>query len=759
MTKQIGISATELKQILNQKDAQPQSWRVARDKEAEYKDGNQLTSLALAHLQSLGIAPAMDNLIAQAVRDVCSVAEQNRKDARLIAQPNAEQDTVDALSEKLFKAEEESNADRSCLTAHEAQAGVGIGWVEPSRNPDPFGPRYRTRYISRNDIWWDMHAPIHDLQRAMWMLRQKWVHRDAAITTFPQHKKAIEEATKYGNNGHQWFSEGGETTGLVDGRKDSFREWTVEEHNWLDRDSNRICLYETVTKTIEFGLIIRLPDGRVIEFDKSNPGHLAAAAEGTVEKAPLIRLDQTFFLGPVRLGARRLKSRKFPYILFYYFTEDLTEIPYGIIKALMYLQDEHNARLANYIWGLGAVTTIRTAGAVAMPDELFRQVVGRRDADIVLNAEAMGKPGAIFDIKRDYELTQQQYARTMDLRDSVKEASGARDALTGSDGQTGAAGQREGFELASKSISGLTSRYEESRIAVLNGLLELIIEDSQKPEEVHIRAKMLQKARVVVINAESQDGAMTNDVQLVQAQVRLEDVPSSPDRNRQEMVSLSELGKSLPEKYQVALAPYIVSLSGVQFKEDLAEKFLELESLPNREQVDQQIKESVEAALLKERMKLKGRELDIKELETNARVDDTEAATALKRVEAALKRVETIYSGTQAALGVAGTPQIAPITQEIVNSAGFEDQNQAPVFGQPGAAETVYGSGKFQTAPVVEPETIPEVTKNTSPMFPPNPQPTNRAGPPSPSGMTLAAQADTGALGGIEKPGNQQEIE
>lgn len=749
MNNKIGITLDGLKQLLRAKDTQPQSWRVERDKEAEYKDGNQLNSAALAHLQSKGIAPAMDNLIAQAVRDICSVAEQNRKDARLVAQPNAEQETVDALSEKLFQAEEEAKVDRSCLSAHEAQAGVGIGWVETSRNSDPFACPYRTQYISRNNIWWDMHAPIHDIQLATWMLRQKWVPKDAALTQFPQHKAAIEDAVKYGNTGYQWHSEGGETTGLVSGRADSHREWTVEEHNWMDRDSNQLCMHEAITKRIEFGLILRLPGNRVVEFDKNNPGHLAAAGEGQpVEKAPLTYLDQTFFLGPTRLGARRLKSRKFSYTPFYYFTEDLTEVPYGMIKALMYLQDEHNGRLANYIWGLGAVTTVRTQGAVAMPDELFREVVGRRDADIVLNAEAMARPGAAFDIKRDHDLNQQQYQRTMDLRESVKDAAGARNALTGNDGQSSAEGQRIGFEMASKSISGLTARFEESRIGVLNNLLELIIEDSQEPEEVHIRAKMLKKAHVVQINFEQEDGTKTNDVQLVQAQVRLEDVPSSPDRNRQEMVSLSELGKSLPEKYQVALAPYIVSLSGVQFKDDLAEKFLELEQQVSQDQIEQQIAEAVEAALIEERTKLKGRELDIKELEVNSKVEDMEAAAALKRVEAALKRVETIYSGTQAALGVVGAPEIAPVTQEIVDSAGFEDQNQAPVFEQPGV-----------TQPIVPPETIPEVRQNTSPMFPPNPQPTDRAGPPAPVDMTPAAQADTGALGGIEKPGNQQETE
>ena len=59
-----------------------------------------------------------------------------------------------------------------------------------------------------------------------------------------------------------------------------------------------------------------------------------------------------------------------------------------------------------------------------------------------------------------------------------------------------------------------------------------------------------------------------------------------------------------------------------------------------------------------------------------AQVDRTIAETLVKRME-------VLYSGTQAAQALATVPRLAPVADEMLKSVGFVDQNPAPIFAAP----------------------------------------------------------------------------
>ncbi len=89
-----------------------------------------------------------------------------------------------------------------------------------------------------------------------------------------------------------------------------------------------------------------------------------------------------------------------------------------------------------------------------------------------------------------------------------------------------------------------------------------------------------------------------------------------------------------------------------------------------------------------------------------AEIKQIEDNSALKQVEAMVKRVEALYSSIQAAQTAATVPGVVPIADEIAKSVGFTDMNAAPIYPEP-------------TAPAEA--AAPEVRHNTSPMFPPRP--------------------------------------
>lgn len=104
-----------------------------------------------------------------------------------------------------------------------------------------------------------------------------------------------------------------------------------------------------------------------------------------------------------------------------------------------------------------------------------------------------------------------------------------------------------------------------------------------------------------------------------------------------------------------------------------------------------------------------------------------EAEAALKQAQAryadaqaTAKSVESQYSATTAASLIAGNPAIAPLADAMLRSAGYVDQDQAPVIPAP-------------DAPI---QTNARMAENTHPIFPPNPD----------RGMTATPQ--TGINGG-----------
>lgn len=100
-------------------------------------------------------------------------------------------------------------------------------------------------------------------------------------------------------------------------------------------------------------------------------------------------------------------------------------------------------------------------------------------------------------------------------------------------------------------------------------------------------------------------------------------------------------------------------------------------------------------------MQKKLMELQITELEEKIR---------LLRSQTGVKNVETLYSSMQAAQTAATVPGVVPIADEIAKSAGFVDQNAAPLFPSP----ALPAAGDSVVEPMLQ-------ENNTSPMFPANP--------------------------------------
>ena len=709
---------------------QPQ-WRGKADREMDYVDGNQLDCEVLRKMAEIGMPPAVEPLIGPAIEAVLGLEAKTRTDWRLTSEGLDGDDVADALNHKLNQAEKNSGADKACTDAFKPQCCVGIGWVEVARESDPFLFKYRCAAVHRNEIFWDMLSKRPDLRDARYLLRRRWTDAAQVKLKFPGKVDLIDMANGRWTDRYELATDGGTSTDLAMSWNDQ-RGWSIEEQEWRDAEHNRVCMFELWYRRWEQVVVLKTPDGRVVEYDKSNDMHNQALAAGVIkpQKATVSRMYVSFWLGPHKLydGKTPYKHNDFPYAPFWGHKEDRTGVPFGSVRGMVYLQDNVNSAISKIRWGLSAIRTERTKGAVEMTDAQFRQQIARPDADIILNADHMATQGAQFKVHRDFELGEQQYKMLGDSRAGIERASGI---TAGFQGQTGGAtsGVQEStqIEQATQSLASLMDNFRDGRTRVGELLLSLIIEDMiGQQETVTIRGNAVVPDRTVEINKPTTDDQtgvqyLSNDISRVRLKVALEDVPSTPSFRTQQLQAMSEAFKSMPQQYQIVALPHLLSLMDVPNKDAIIKAIQAAAQQATPEQVQQQVDDAVQQALMKSGHDLKSRDLDLKEQLQFAQIQKLIADAVKVGTEAA-------FAAMQAGAQVAQMPMIAPVADQIMQGAGYKHPaggGDDPDFIAPTKAAAVnlpapYIQGQ-DAAPAAEASAAPPVHENTSPQLPPVP--------------------------------------
>lgn len=715
------LSLEEYTEIFAEIEEQP-NWRHTADKEMDYADGNQLDSELLQKQAELGIPPAIEDLIGPALLAIQGYEATIRSDWRVTANgQKGGRDVADALNFKLNQAERESKADRACSAAFRPQVACGMGWVEVSRESDPFKFPYRCSAVNRNEIHWDMSAREPDLSDARWLRRQRWLHPERVALAFPQHAEKIKET---GRTGSMWWgdsaqqADGGNSTGFENAWNEG-RAQTITEENWYNPTTKEICISEVWYRRWVSVLIIKTPDGRVVEYDEDNENHNIAVASGMVrpERATVARVRRGYWLGPHQLhdGPSPYSHPYFPYVPFFGFREDNTSIPYGYVRGMKYPQDSLNSGNSKLRWGMSVMRVERTKGAVDMTDAQLRRQVARPDADIVLDADQMARPGARFEVKRDYTLTAQHYQMLEENRASIERVSSITSGFIGRQGTaTSGVQEQTQVEQSNQGLGHIMDNFRSSRTQMGELLMAMIIDDMGTGQQtVIVEGDAVTEDRTVVINSPEVDPDtgihyLSNDLKRTRLKVALEDVPSTNSYRGQQLNAMSEAVKSLPSEYQAAVLPFMVALMDIPFQREVVEAIRKVQQNETPEQIEQRIQEAVQAALTKAGNEIKVRELELKERKAGSEIKGMDAKAVQIGVQAA-------FSAMQAGSQIAQMPAIAPIADAVMQGAGY--QRPSPPGHDP----------NFPTSDVPQQAAMPEgqapgVRENTSPQFPPVPQ-------------------------------------
>ncbi|MDF2861357.1 MAG: Uncharacterized protein K0S02_1629 [Achromobacter mucicolens] len=654
------LSVSQLERWLDEIRDQP-SWRREADKACDYYDGNQLDAETLARLDEKGLGPLVTNLIQPTVNAVLGMEAKTRTDWRVGADDDRYQDVAEALSAKMHETEREAQADTATSDAYASQIKAGFGVVEVSRNSNPFNYPYRVTSVPRSEIYWDWRSRALDWSDARYVVRKKRYDADHIAAFFPEHREMILAASNWRDWTDHLTNEARMSADFFNSLGQGTRT-TWDDLDWRDVERRVVTCFEVWYRVWVRGLVLALPGGRTLEFNEQNQVHRALVASGAVQPKLAVydKIRCAFHIGPIRVLDRGSNRRRFPYVPFFGYREDLTGVPYGIIRAMLSPQDEVNARAARMMWLLNSRRTFIDSDAL---DEKYNTMsdanreLGRADAFIVTNPRAA--KGNIK-VESNFELSQQQFQIMQERKQAIQEAAGVYAAMMGqqSNASSGLAIQSL-VEQGVTTLAKINDNYRVARRGVGNALLDLIKEDMTSQAEILVDNGTVK--RKVVVNIPRKDPVTgepykENDVQTAPVKVALSDVPSTPTYRAQQFAAFSEILKSMPPNMQALLIPFALEMSDFGKRKEMAAFLraqLGIQADPNspeaqaaKKQADEAANAQAQAAMQDAQSKIAERQARAEKLLAEAERIRREAGAAgdadtVGQVDGALARYES----------------------------------------------------------------------------------------------------------------------
>lgn len=577
------LTPDELGCIVDDIHLQP-DWRKGADRDCDYYDNNQLSPDVQAEIERRGMLGVVRNLVQPTIDVVLGLEAKLRTDARCVADTDEYQDVAEALSKKLKEATREANTNDAIGDAFAGQVKAGIGWCEVTRASDPFAYPYETNAVHRREMYWKWGSEKPLLQDATFLLRRRFFDDTQVMAFFPRAAAAIQGMAS-GTPLDYWLRPGIETAqyGFEMGAE-AITRWSMEEWEWRNTERQRLALFEIYYRRYVRGYVITNPlTGQPLELDLRNPLHKAVVASGQVKPKAAVytKLRRAIYCGPARLYDGDVKSRRSPYVPFLAYREDLTGIPYGLIRTMISPQDEINARAQKMLWLLGAKRVTMDADALDPASNDVSDVmaeVSRADAVVILNPERRNRDRDAYYVDDNLALADAQYKVLQDNINTMQQVRGVFSAMLGSDSNaTSGVAINSLIEQSTTVLSKVLSNYKSSKRAVHELVVELLSQDlSGQPVEILV-SETGARRKTIILNqpvADPQTGmrVLKNDVSRANVKVAIEDVTASPAYRSQQLSMISEVIKGLPPEGQMVIAPAFIEATELPDRKKYADQ-------------------------------------------------------------------------------------------------------------------------------------------------------------------------------------------
>lgn len=633
------FSQRQLQALCSDIDSQPK-WRDAANKACAYYDGDQLPPEVLQVLKDRGQPMTIHNLIAPTVDGVLGMEAKTRTDLLVISDdPDDETEKLaEAINAEFADACRLGNMNKACSDAYAEQIKAGLSWVEVRRNSDPFGPEFKVSTVSRNEVFWDWLSREADLSDCRWLMRRRWMDTDEAKATFPGMAQVIDYAIDDWRGFVDTTVTEGQPSPLMSAWEE-YQSWDRQQNEWLQRERRRVLLQVVYYRTFERLPVIELSNGRVVAFDKNNLMHAVAVASGRVQVrvGRVSRIREAWFVGPHFIVDRPCSAPQgmFPLVPFWGYRKDKTGEPYGLISRAIPAQDEVNFRRIKLTWLLQAKRVIMDEDATQLSDNELMEQIERPDGIIKLNPARKNQKSVadVFRVEQDFQVASQQFQVMQESEKLIQDTMGVYSAFLGQDSNASSGVAISNLvEQGATTLAEINDNYQFACQQVGRLLLAYLLDDLKKRRNhaVVINRDDRQRRQTIVLNAEGDNGELTNDISRLNTHIALAPVQQTPAFKAQLAQRMSEVIQGLPPQVQAVVLDLWVNLLDVPQKQEFVERIRAALGTPKSP--DEMTPEEQEAAAQQQALEQQQAELQMREM--TGRVAKLEAEAARARAAA-----------------------------------------------------------------------------------------------------------------------------
>ncbi|EEV9229657.1 portal protein [Escherichia coli] len=629
------FSQRQLQALCSDIDSQPK-WRDAANKACAYYDGDQLPPEVLQVLKDRGQPMTIHNLIAPTVDGVLGMEAKTRTDLVVMSdEPDDETEKLaEAINAEFADACRLGNMNKARSDAYAEQIKAGLSWVEVRRNSDPFGPEFKVSTVSRNEVFWDWLSREADLSDCRWLMRRRWMDTDEAKATFPGMTQVIDYAIDDWRGFVDTTVTEGQPSPLMSAWEE-YQSWDRKENEWLQRERRRVLLQVVYYRTFERLPVIELSNGRVVAFDKNNLMHAVAVASGRVQVrvGRVSRIREAWFVGPHFIVDRPCSAPQgmFPLVPFWGYRKDKTGEPYGLISRAIPAQDEVNFRRIKLTWLLQAKRVIMDEDATQLSDNELMEQIERPDGIIKLNPARKNQKSVadVFRVEQDFQVASQQFQVMQESEKLIQDTMGVYSAFLGQDSNASSGVAISNLvEQGATTLAEINDNYQFACQQVGRLLLAYLLDGLKKRRNhaVVINRDDRQRRQTIVLNAEGDNGELTNDISRLNTHIALAPVQQTPAFKAQLAQRMSEVIQGLPPQVQAVVLDLWVNLLDVPQKQEFVERIRAALGTPKSP--DEMTPEEQQAAQQQQAQEQQQQELQMREMAGRVAKLEAEAARA-----------------------------------------------------------------------------------------------------------------------------------
>ncbi|EFH5832536.1 portal protein [Escherichia coli] len=629
------FSQRQLQALCSDIDSQPK-WRDAANKACAYYDGDQLPPEVLQVLKDRGQPMTIHNLIAPTVDGVLGMEAKTRTDLVVMSdEPDDETEKLaEAINAEFADACRLGNMNKARSDAYAEQIKAGLSWVEVRRNSDPFGPEFKVSTVSRNEVFWDWLSREADLSDCRWLMRRRWMDTDEAKATFPGMAQVIDYAIDDWRGFVDTTVTEGQPSPLMSAWEE-YQSWDRKENEWLQRERRRVLLQVVYYRTFERLPVIELSNGRVVAFDKNNLMHAVAVASGRVQVrvGRVSRIREAWFVGPHFIVDRPCSAPQgmFPLVPFWGYRKDKTGEPYGLISRAIPAQDEVNFRRIKLTWLLQAKRVIMDEDATQLSDNELMEQIERPDGIIKLNPARKNQKSVadVFRVEQVFQVASQQFQVMQESEKLIQDTMGVYSAFLGQDSNASSGVAISNLvEQGATTLAEINDNYQFACQQVGRLLLAYLLDGLKKRRNhaVVINRDDRQRRQTIVLNAEGDNGELTNDISRLNTHIALAPVQQTPAFKAQLAQRMSEVIQGLPPQVQAVVLDLWVNLLDVPQKQEFVERIRAALGTPKSP--DEMTPEEQQAAQQQQAQEQQQQELQMREMAGRVAKLEAEAARA-----------------------------------------------------------------------------------------------------------------------------------